>query len=280
MGRRLSSARILALAVSLVLGVSTGILGSERPVAASTCPGCRAADARTQVSFSAVVSANRLVFDDITVLDAQGAPLEPARYERVPPTNAAGTDHSTGPVLLIDPNVSFSLGLDGRNVRDAEPFTVTVVRRGETSSVRIEELDSALSGHVAFDPAGALVFRGTSPRQVRITRTQEAIGASYRFVATQRGSAARTGLMMRALGNGTRVSFRETEPVASQWSLVLRSTTKADSSSFRATGLKVAQGDQLVVVYGAWRGSIGRPSLWLDRHSDGHLDLRLPVTRG
>jgi hypothetical protein len=268
---------LLALTICLAAGV---FLMFSPARAEQPCATCRATDIRTMVSFSPVVSANRLVFDDIDILDTRGAPLDPALYSLIPSTNDDGSAYANGPVLMVDSKVGFTIGLNGKAVQANQPFTVTVVRSGDTRSVSLEDLNTALTGQVGFDPVGALMVRGVSLRKVQVTHTYETANTSYRFVGIEPTASAETSLSMRTYGTRKRVIFRDTHDLASNWSLQLRSSAKSTSSRFHANNVRVPRGDQLVIVYGEWHGASGRPALWLDRHSDGRLDTRLPLNKG
>ena len=263
----------LALATALV-ALAPVALAESSPLAA------RATESRTMVTFSPVIRDNRLVFDDITVLDAQGSPLDLALYSVIPPTNDETNAFANGPVLMIDAQVGFTIGLNGKAVRANQPFTVTVVRQGETRSVRIQDLNRALTGRVDVEPVGALIFRGVPLQRVQVTQTYETSTASYRFVGIQPSSTADLSLSMLASGTGKRVIFRDTNNTTSTWRVQMRSSTTTSTSRFQAIDVKVPRGDQLVVTYSSWRGGSGRPTLWLDRHSDGRLDTKLPLVRG
>ena len=263
--------------------MATAVLSATQPESAAATPSCitcRAVETRTMVSFSPVISANRLMFEDISVLDPQGQPLNGSLYQLIPPTNAVDAAFANGPVLLVDSKTGFRIGLNGNSVLASQPFTITVVRGGSTRSVSIEDLNPELSGQIMIDAVGALNFRGVPLRQVRITQTYETSGSSYRFTGIRSDSAADRSLALRTYDASTRVVFRDTHGVASVWSLYLRSSTRTSTARFHATRVKVPRGDQLVVVYGSWHGSDGRPALWLDRHSDGRLDQRLTIEKG
>lgn len=265
---------------ALLAGVLSAAASFTPTATAQPCPGCRVTESRTLVTFSPVISANRLVFDDIAFLDSTGQPLDPAVYELIAPTNALGSPYANGPIVMVDSKVGFTITLDGKSVLTNQPFTVTVVRSGDTRSVSLEDLNAALTGQVAVDPLGALVFRGAAIRQVKVTQTYETAGASYRFIGTQPISDSDTSVSMRTFGSRKRVVFRDTHDLASVWSLQLRSSTKTAATRYHSTNVRVTKGDQLVVEFDSWRGAVGRPALWLDRHSDGRLDLRLPIVKG
>lgn len=280
MGTWASGIRAGALALVAAALALTAVAHPPLARAAGPSDSGRLLDTRTQVTFSPVVSANRLVFDDITVLDATGQPLSSDLYERIASTGDAGTGYASGPVLMVDPSVEFTIGLNGQSVHANQPFTVTVVRRGETRSISIEDLNPSLTGQVAIEPIGALIFRGVPLQRAKVTQTFETATSSYRFVGIESAATADSSLSMRTFGNAKRVIFRDTNDTRSLWSLQMRSTTKTSTSRFHATGVRVPRGDQLIVVYPLWRGSLGRPTLWLDQHSDGRLDTRLTLTRG
>jgi len=261
---------------------ATMLLGVvDTALAKQDCPFCRASSNRTLVSFSPVVAANRAVYDDITVLDANGAPLDPSLYQLIPSTNDVNSSYANGPVLMVNSKIGFTIGLNGQSVRANEPFTVTVVRSGDTRSVSMQDLNPKLTGLVAIAPVGgALVFRGASLQRIEVTQTYEVSGTSYRFAGIQSTNSSDASLSMRTYGTKKRVIFRDTHNLDSTWSLRLRSSTKSSTSRFHTHELKLPKGDQLVVVYSTWRGAAGAPALWLDHGSDGHLDAELPLIKG
>ena len=236
-GRRATALLIAMTAPGFLLASSSAWAGAN-----PECSACRSSDTRTQVTFSPVISANRLVFDDVTVLDADGQPLSASLYERIPSSNDLTSAYANGPVVMVDSKVGFTIGLNGQSVHANQPFTVTVVRQGETRSVSIEDLNPALTGLVAVEPIGALVFRGVPLQRVKIIQTYETAAASYRFVGIQPAGASDSSLAMRTYGTGKRVIFRDTNGTngtKSSWSLQMRSSTKSSTSSFNDTDVKV-----------------------------------------
>jgi hypothetical protein len=259
-------------AAYMILGDVNSALGKQ------SCNFCQTARSATMVSFSPVLSANRGLYDNLTLTDSSGNPLDPSQYRIIPPTDAMGSPMASSPVMLVDRGVNFEIGLNAENVEAVEPFTVTVLSRGSSRSLKLESINSDLRGKVRVGGRdGSMGFAGVAMNRGTATHTYEQKGVSYAFTGVENTSYHPEAMDFSSYQSRNRVVFRENDAFRSSWRLHVTSQTAHSTSMFVADGIKVDAGNQLVVTYQGWAGTSGRPMLWLDKGSNGSLDVRVPM---
>ena len=258
----------------MILGDTSSALGKQ------ACTFCQTSRAATLVSFSPVLASNKGVFENLTLTDSAGTPLSPNQYRVIPPTDAVGSPMASSPVMLVDRGVSFEIGLNAESVEVVQPFTVTVISRGSSRSLKLETLNSQMRGTVRVGSRdGSLSFAGEATNKGTATHTYEQGGASYAFTGVEETAYHPEEMDFRSYQSRNRVVFRENDAFASTWSIRVASRTVRGSSGYVATHVKVGPGAQLAVTYAGWAGSVGRPVLWLDKGSNGTLDIRIPLRK-
>ena len=242
------------------------------------CIFCQNGKSGTLVSFSSVRATNGGVFDAVTLTDSQGNPLEPGSYRMIPPTDVSGGSEVAGPVFLVNRGVNFDIGLNGESMESAQSITVTVLGRKGTRSLRLSTMNSASRGTVRVrELSGGLGFEGASENRGTAIHTVEKRGVSYRFQGIETTDYHKEAMRFASYGSRGRVIFRENDLFPSVWSIRMSSDSSQGSANFKAVGVVVGVGSQLVITYADWSGGIGRPQLWLDKGSNGSLDVRIPL---
>lgn len=247
-------------------------------LAKQACTFCLNGKAGTMVSFSPVLTANGGVFDNLVLTDPVGKPLDPSTYRVIPATNEAGSTYAIGPVIVVDPGLNFEIGLNGESVETVQPFTVTVVARASTRSLKLETLNSAVRGKIRIGSRdGSLRFAGVPTNKGTATHTYEQGKASYSFQGIETTAYHLEAMDFASYQSRKRVVFKENDAFSSVWSVNVSSETAIGHSTYKAKGIKVGPGSQLAVTYDGWAGASGRPVLWLDKGSNGSLDVRIPL---
>jgi len=235
----------------------------------------------TMVAVSPLLAVNSAVFDSIVIHDASGAILDPGLCRVIPPTGVQETGKVVGPVFVIDQTPEFTIALTGAGIQVPESLGLTVVRRAETRGLRIAKVTPALNGSVGVGSlAGELTFTADPVTSSTVIQTRETNKASYRLEATETTTAIPEVVNLRSYSTQSRSVLGEGGPVGSVWSIQLLSRNARGKSGFHAARIAVVAGDQLVVVYGAWAGKLGEPTLWIDRKSDGTLDRKIALHPG
>lgn len=259
----------------MVLGDVNSALGKQ------ACTFCQTSRSATLVSFSAVLASNKGVFENLTLTDSQGTPLDPSEYRIIPPTDTIGSPLASSPVMVVDRGVNFEIGLNAESVEVVQPFTVTVISQGSSRSLKLETLNSAMRGKVRIGSRdGSLSFIGNATNKGTATHTYEQGGVTYSFEGVEETAYHPEKMDFRSYQSRNRVVFSENDAFASTWTVRVRSRTGSGSSSYIASGVRVRPGSQLAVTYRGWAGRVGKPTLWLDTGSNGTLDVRIPMRRG
>ncbi len=261
---------------------------------------------RTLIRFSPVLRVNAAIFKDIVLSDLAGNPLDPTMYEMVPSLDAlVAADASLpapccglkpesvtaisptglpqalvgGPSVYVKAGVSFKVGFKGVGLVKPQAFTMSVIRPGDVRTVRLSKLLKSGDGIVEVDGVNpALRVSGRPLQRVRVSEALDTVDASYRFVAEQQVTDGVAALTLQVLPAEKYAVISGRRGEKAPFTIVLRSTA-AGVSQFRASPVTIPPGAQLIVRYSAWRGAVGRPTLWLDRGSDGTPDVRLTLTR-
>lgn len=258
----------------MILGDVSSALGKQG------CSFCQTSRTSTLVSFSPMLAANRGLFDALTLTNSAGVPLSASQYRVIPPTDAAGSPLASGPVYVVDRGIDFEIGLNAASVEAIQPLTVTVVSRGSSRSLKLETVNPSLRGRVRVGSKdGGLSFSGVATNKGTATHTYEEGKVSYAFQGIEEAAYHPESMEFRSYQRRNRIVFAENDNLPSVWSVRVTSRMSASRSTFIATGVQVAAGSQLAVTYSGWAGSAGRPSLWLDRGSNGTLDIRIPMRR-
>ena len=243
-------------------------------LAKQACTFCLNGKAGTMVSFSPVLNANGGVFDNLVLTDPVGKPLDPSTYRVIQSTNQVGSAYSNGPVIVVDPGLNFDIGVNGESVETVQPFTVTVVARASTRSLKLETLNSAVRGKIRIGSRdGSLSFAGVPTNKGTATHTYEQGKASYSFQGIETTAYHLEAMDFASYQSRKRVVFKENDAFSSVWTVNLSSETASGHSAYTAKGIKVGPG------YDGWAGASGKPVLWLDKGSNGSLDVRIPLYR-
>ena len=198
----------------------------------------------------------------------------------IPPTDTIGSPLASSPVMVVDRGVNFEIGLNAESVEVVQPFTVTVISRGSSRSLKLETLNSAMRGKVRIGSRdGSLSFIGNATNKGTATHTYEQGGVTYSFEGVEETAYHPEKMDFRSYQSRNRVVFSENDAFASMWTVRVRSRTGSGSSSYIASGVRVRPGSQLAVTYRGWAGRVGKPTLWLDTGSNGTLDVRIPMRR-
>ncbi len=247
-------------------------------LARQACTFCLNGKSGTMVSFSPVLAANGGVFDNMVLTDSIGKPLDPSTYRVIHSTNEIGSPYANGPVIVVDPGLNFEIGVNGESVETVQPFTVTVVSRASTRSLKLETLNSAVRGKIRIGSKdGGLSFAGVPTNKGTATHTYEQGKASYSFQGIETTAYHLEAMDFASYQSRKRVVFKENDAFSSVWTVNLSSETATGHSSYSAKGIKVAPGSQLTVTYDGWAGASGKPILWLDKGSNRSLDVRIPL---
>ena len=249
-------------------------------LAQQACPFCQSGRSGTLVSFSPVLTANAGIFNNVTLRDTAGQPLDPSQYRVIPPTNQVSSPLATGPAFVVDPGIAFEIGLDGQSVETVQPLTVTVVASGTTRSLRLETISAGLRGRVRVENDGStLSFAGVATNKGTATHTFTQGRASYSIQGVETTAFHVEAMDFRSYQVRNRIVFRENDAFAALWSVRLLSRNIGGGSTYGTSGVVVPAGSQLVVLYSGWSGKSGKPVLWLDKGSNGSLDVQIPLHR-
>ena len=234
----------------------------------------------TIVSFSPLLVANATLFDGLVILDAKGQQLSPEMCHVIPPSYSLGTGQVGGPVFLIDSLPPFTVSITGTGIQVPENLSVTVVRRAETRTVTMSKATTALKGEIVIGRRiGEVTFVAAPVANTTITETHEVDSTTYRLQATNHALKGLRSVELRSVSSIARSVLRDRGRRASTWTVLLRSSNTRGRSEFRASLVSVPAGDQLIVVNATWSGASGRPTMWIDRGSNGTLDRRVPLAQ-
>ena len=242
------------------------------------CIFCQTGKAGTLVSFSPVIAANGAVFDDITLKDAAGALLDPSTYKVILPTDQVGSPFASGPVLVVDRGLGFTVGLNAASATSLEPFTMSAFSQGATRSLTFENVNALQQSDVFVGAReGGMAFVGVSQNKGTVLHTLERGKVSYSFSGVLQGDVHSDAMNMRTYQSANRMYFRTSSVLPSTWNIRATSKMGTGRSTYAASNIKAVPGGHLILTYDHWHGSVGAPSLWLDNDMNGALGVRIPM---
>jgi len=244
------------------------------------CIFCQNSKSGTLVSFSPVVAANSAVFDAITLKDSEGNLLDPSTYKVILPTDQVGSPFASGPVVVVDRGLGFTVGLNAASATAVEPFTMSAFSQGATRSLTFESV-STLQGSDVFVGAreGGLAFVGVAQSKGTVLHTTEQGKVSYSFSGILLGDENSSAMSMRTYQPINRMYFRTDAVVPSTWVIRAKSKKGSGASTYEAKNVVAVAGSRIILTYDKWAGAQGAPSLWLDEGADGSLDVRIPFRK-
>ena len=250
----------------------------DSALAKQACVFCKTGRSGTLVAFSPVAAADGGVFSDITLKDATGKLLNPSSYRVILPTDAVGSPITSGPVVMVDPGIDFTVGLNAADATAVGPFTMSAFSEGSTRSLsfaNLEELNASAVFIGAREGNMSVVAGGQNVATVR--HTVEGTNVSYSFAGELRGAPHSDAMNMRTYTSFKRMYFRTLAVLPAQWSIRATSSVGKVSTTYESTEIWSVPGSRLILTYDKWAGRKGAPSLWLDKSADGSLDVKIPM---
>jgi len=257
------------------------LLGSiDNSVKVQNCVFCQNNSSQSVVSFSPVSSDNAGLYDNITLVTANGQPLDPKAYVVIPPTNPIQGGLVQGPVLRVNYGTAYAISISGAAVENRQPFAVTVVGKGSTQSVSLGAVTPDTSAQVTVGALSrSVAVVGKSFQTASVAQTTEQSGVSYKFAGTQQSADNAGNVYSRVIANKKLVVFQDIQGKATNWTLRISSADNKGKSAYIATGVYTPQGTVLQVKYATWKGAVGRPHLYLYPASGGKAIRELPLTK-
>lgn len=253
------------------------LLSVKRALEEQECIFCAGPDQGTIVSFSPVRAENAETQTQLT--DLQGSPLDESLYREIAPEPPADSPFVSLPLYVVDRGIPFKVEFSGKEVKRSQKFAIRLMHSGSVREVLINDLNAKTTGVVEVSnvrPEVSLSASSVAP--VKLRQTIEYGDDSFAFTAWQTNEV-HAHANMRVDNKRRQVIYSETHGHAAIWDVHATRDSHRDRGSFHAHDIAVGEGDQLVLSYASWTNTSNRPTLWLDKGSDGTLDVQVPMTQ-
>lgn len=248
-------------------------------MAKQECLFCTGSDQGTMLSFSPLRAENADTFvDRLGLLDLNDEPLDESLYRVIPPEPVSGRPFVNAPLFVIQRGVPFQVVFTGKGVVKPQRLAVRVMRGGSVREVLIQDLNANTAALVEVSNVKPeITLAAYSDAPIKLRQTIEWGDDSFAFTGWQTNEYAHDRASMRVDYKRHHIIYADTEGRASIWDMHVSRHDRHDDNAFRLDDIAVGQGDRLVLDYSRWTSTRTEPSLWLDKGSDGTLDVRLPL---
>ncbi len=264
----------------MIIALASVLAMSALAPEANACTSCRVKVTDSLLTFSELFAKNTPLLGSFTLLGIDGAPLDPALYETLTPTNQVAGVLVYPPSFRVHEGVSFRLLIDGRLLTIPQPIDITLVGSGSTHSIDLQALNQQVVSDFSFDASTqALSLSAKGTKNILVQETHETQGLSYAFTGLQLRGGTSGGIFMRFFEPSRSIIFREDHGNASAWEITLTRTTVRGSGTFRAANTQVPRGGYLTVSYATWETASGRPTLIVHSAGPNSSSTKIPLHR-
>ena len=216
----------------------------------------------------------------LQLLDLQGEGLPSDRYEVLPNLDSHNPDLSSPPTLDINPGDGYRLVVDGTNVGEDIPLTVTEAAAEGVKAVTQPGFPAGAIGVLIYDQDGAFGFGASVPTKPRMTHAfPEGVRHYTTIVYGGDEVAAENGREITVKRSGEYIAYGDSQNAGGSMTVNVTLERRGESKKFRATNVSYPAGGQLIVDYSDWRRTTQRPAFGIDTDSDGTIDVPVKMKR-
>lgn len=248
-------------------------------LAVQECPVCLGGRDTNLVLFDPIPTeaANAI---ELRLQDFQGEALPDDRYEVLASLDSHNPDLGSPPTLDISPGNGYRLIVDGSDVEEDIPLTVTEAAAEGVKMVTQLGFPAGAIGMVIYDQDGTFGFGASVPTKPRMIHAFPD-GVRHYTAITYGGDEvdADNGREITVRRSAEYMAFGDANDAGGSMTVTVTLERRGESKKFRATTVSYPAGGQLIVDYSDWKRVNQRPAFGIDTDGNGTIDIPVKMKR-